>query len=280
MKRPLLHISHDFSPDPVHLSQSANLPFSSKHEALRFLLSCTDHTILGDLDTPRQVERHCDHVLFPSESITPPVFPASVCTYPVFIPVVSQRLLDSPIKVCSVAGAFPSGQSPLEIRLKEAEYALKNGADEIDMVISRGRLLARDYQYVQNEIGRFRSITGKATLKVILETSQLQKPDHIVKAAEIALHQGADFLKTSTGKGPRGAEPGPFLIMCECLKQWAEITGQRKGIKVSGGISHLETALFYMKLTCAHLGPQWLCKDLFRIGSSKLAGNILQLLAA
>lgn len=258
------------------MSPPASLPFSSENELLRFLLSCIDHTSLGDLDTPRHIEHHCTQLLSFRESNSSSALPASVCTYPVFTPLVTQKLKNTPIKVCTVAGAFPSGQSPLEVRLKEAKYALEKGADEIDMVISRGRIMEGDYIYVEREINRFRAITQKATLKVILETGQLSKTTLVSKAAEIALQQGVDFLKTSTGKGPRGAEPGPYRIMCECLKQWAEKTGERKGIKVSGGISDIETAIYYLKLTYASLGPKWLSKDLFRIGSSKLAVKIMQ----
>lgn len=199
---------------------------------------------------------------------------AAVCVYPVFAQLVHNSLENSGIKTACVAGAFPTGLSPLEIRADEVSYALEHGADEIDMVISRGKMIEGDYDFVFNEISRIKSICGSKHLKVIIETGELKSVELIRKASEIALQAGADFLKTSTGKIQPAAQPEPFLIMLDTILEYHQKTGKRVGIKAAGGITEADQAIMYYQLTKSVLGEKWITKDLFRIGASKLADNL------
>lgn len=199
---------------------------------------------------------------------------AAICVYPVFAQLVHKSLENSGIKTACVAGAFPTGLSPLEIRAAEVAYALEQGADEIDMVISRGKMIEGDIDFVFAEISRIKSICGSKHMKVILETGELKSVELIRKASEIALLAGADFLKTSTGKIQPAAQPEPFLIMLDTILEFHQKSGKRVGIKAAGGITEAEQAIMYYQLTKAVLGEKWISKDMFRLGASKLADNL------
>jgi deoxyribose-phosphate aldolase len=173
--------------------------------------------------------------------------------------------------VASVAGAFPSGQSPIEIKVAEVEYAVAQGADEIDMVISRGLFLEEKYEIVFNEIVAIKKACGQAHLKVILETGELVEPELIYKASMLAMHAGADFIKTSTGKIAINATPEAFLVMLDAIFQFYNDTKKQIGIKPAGGITDVETTLLYLKLLENQLNINWFSNNLFRIGASRLA---------
>ena len=199
---------------------------------------------------------------------------AAVCVYPVFAEQVHQLLLNTGINTACVAGAFPSGLSPLGLRIDEVSYAVQMGADEIDMVISRGRLIEGDTTYVFDEIEAIKTACNQAHLKVILETGELKSVEMIRLACEIAIRAGADFLKTSTGKISPAATPEAFLIMLDTIKEYYEKTGKKVGVKAAGGISTPEEAMVYYFLVKEVLGEEWLSKDFFRIGASRLATHV------
>jgi deoxyribose-phosphate aldolase len=247
----------------------------NRAEALKTILGVIDLTTLNGNDTHQKVEELCKTGIgFKNENAGIPQV-AAICVYPVFVPAVKKALEGTGIRTASVAGAFPSGQSPLEIRVAEAEWAVEQGADDIDMVISRGRLLEGEYDDVFEEVQEIKGVCGNAHLKVILETGELETVANIRKACELALMGGADFLKTSTGKIEPAATPEAFLIMLDTIKEFHKLTkGTMIGIKPAGGISTPDDALVYYMLVKNVLGDEWLNKDYFRIGASRLAGKV------
>ena len=235
----------------------------------RLLLSCIDLTSLEGSDNADRILDLCHKASSFGDAGLP--LPAAVCVYPVFAGLASSTLKGTGIRVASVAGAFPGGQSPVALRLEEVRYAVNEGADEIDMVISRGRLLQGDENFVFDEIAAVREVCKNTLLKVILETGELISYNLIRKASEIAITAGADFLKTSTGKIQPAASLEATEIMLEVIRKDYETTGRKTGIKPAGGIKDPDEALKYFQLTERILGSGWLNKDLFRIGASRLA---------
>ena len=203
---------------------------------------------------------------------------AAVCVYPVFVKQARKCLQGSGIRVASVAGAFPAGQSPLPVKLQEVKYALDEGADEIDMVISRGSLLEGDYNKVFDEIAAIRQISAAKTLKVILETGELQTSDNIEKASQLAIDAGADFIKTSTGKIAVSATLEASEVMLKVIRKNYEKTGKRVGFKAAGGISTPEEVLKYYQLTQNILGKEQTTNQFFRIGASRLTERLFAFL--
>jgi deoxyribose-phosphate aldolase len=238
------------------------------------LLSCIDLTSLEGSDNKGKIIELCRKACSFGESGLP--LPAAVCVYPPFVKLAKDQLKGSGIRVAAVAGAFPSGQSPLPVRLEEVKYTVNEGADEIDMVISRGRLLEGEETFVFDEVSAIRSVCKGITLKVILETGELKTPSLIRTASKIAIAAGADFIKTSTGKIQPAATEEAVEIMLEVIRQHFEKTGKRTGIKPAGGISEAEQALKYYMLVERILGPEWLNNKLFRIGASRLADGLAQ----
>ena len=240
--------------------------FSSEKEAIQFALSCIDLTTLEGNDNTKKIEVLCNNALHFQT--------AAVCVYPVFVKQAKQLLQNTDIKVASVAGAFPAGQSPIEIKVAEVEYAVAQGADEIDMVISRGLFLEEKYETVCNEIVAIKKACGDAHLKVILETGELIEPDLIYKASFLAMHAGADFIKTSTGKIAINATPEAFLVMLDAIFQFHNETNKKIGIKPAGGITDINTTLLYLKLLEKSLNINWLSNERFRVGASRLASQL------
>jgi deoxyribose-phosphate aldolase len=240
------------------------------------ILGLIDLTTLSGDDTREKVRGLCRQAVeFENNELGTPKT-AAVCVYPVFADVVSEALKGTGVHTACVAGAFPSGQSPLKARLLEVSYAVENGADEIDMVISRGRLLEGDEAYVLEEVKAHKEVCGEKHLKVILETGELKSPALIRKACELALEGGADFLKTSTGKVVPAATHEAVLVMLDTIKEFYKSEGKMIGIKPAGGISTPGEALNYYLLVRQVLGEKWLDKAWFRIGASRLAGNLYQ----
>ena len=244
----------------------------------RTLLSCIDLTTLEGSDNTARIVELCHKACSFGESGLP--LPAAVCVYPPFVRLAKNQLKGTCIRVAAVAGAFPSGQSPLAVRLEEVRYTINEGADEIDMVISRGRLLEGDESYVFDEIAAIRELCKDVHLKVILETGELKTPALIRKASEIAIAAGTDFIKTSTGKIQPAATEEAMEIMLEVIREQYEKTGKKTGIKPAGGISEPKQALQYYLLTKRILGADWLNKNLFRIGASRLADGLSREIAA
>ena len=244
----------------------------------RILLSCIDLTTLEGSDNTARIVELCRKACSFGESGLP--LPAAVCVYPPFVGLAKNQLKGTGIRVAAVAGAFPSGQSPLAVRLEEVRYTINEGADEIDMVISRGRLLEGDESYVFDEIAAIREVCKEVYLKVILETGELKTPALIRKASDSAIAAGTDFIKTSTGKIQPAATEEAIEIMLEVIREQYEKTGKKTGIKPAGGISEPKQALQYYLLTKRILGADWLNKNLFRIGASRLADGLAREIAA
>ena len=241
-------------------------------DPFRTLLSCIDLTTLEGSDNNARIIELCKRACSFGESGLP--LPAAVCVYPPFVRLAKNQLKGTGIRIAAVAGAFPSGQSPLSVRLEEVRYTLNEGADEIDMVISRGRLMEGDENFVFDEIAAIREICKEVQLKVILETGELKSLALIRKASEIAISAGTDFIKTTTGKFQPAATLEAMEIMLMVIREQYEKSGKRTGIKPAGGISEPGQALQYYLLTGQILGEAWLNKNLFRIGASRLADGL------
>lgn len=240
--------------------------FTSVRQACEFALHSMDLTTLEGSDTINKVQSLC------SKAIS--LHTAAVCVYPVFVSTAKGCLQHSDVQVACVAGAFPAGQSPIEVKLAEVAYAVNEGADEIDMVISRGKFLEGRQKKVLNEIVAIRNLCAGQKLKVILETGELETIGNIYEASMMAMKAGADFIKTSTGKIAVNATPQAFTVMLYAIKDYYDLTGKMVGIKPAGGISDVPTALLYVRLLEQVLGEKWLNSNYFRIGASRLADKL------
>ena len=247
----------------------------SKRAALHLAIACIDLTTLEGMDTPGKVAALCQKGVRPEGS--DPTIPsvAAVCVYPQMVPAAVRHTAGSSVKVASVAGAFPTGQSSLDVRTADIRSAVAAGADEIDIVISRGAFLSGDYQYVFNEIEVQKEACGQAHLKVILETGELGTYDQVRKASMLAMAAGADFIKTSTGKVAKNSTMPIALCMAEAIRDYADQTGDAVGLKVAGGIRTAKQAWHYLVLMSETLGQDWLSPDRFRIGASSLLNDAL-----
>jgi deoxyribose-phosphate aldolase len=245
--------------------------------AYRTIFNCIDLTTLEGSDNTQKIKQLCAKALdFGQDNRTGAV--AAVCVYMPFVRQAKFLLQGSGVEVATVACAFPSGQLPLHLKLAEVAWVAEEGADEIDMVISRGKMLEGDYDAVLQEIQAVKAACGKARLKVILETGELKSIELIRKASELALLGGADFLKTSTGKVNPAATPEAVVIMLDSIKEFYLQTGKQVGLKPAGGIAEPEDALVYYKLVAEIVGEHWLSNRWFRIGASRLADKLQALL--
>jgi deoxyribose-phosphate aldolase len=247
----------------------------TKINGLKLALNMIDLTTLEGKDTDGKVKQMCYkarhlHDVYPG---LPTV--AAVCVYPSMVGVAKKALEDSGIKVASVATAFPSGQSTRDVKLRDTKYAISQGADEIDMVISRGKFHQGEYNFVFDEIAAIKDACGDARLKVILETGELGSYDKVRKASDIAMYAGADFIKTSTGKISPAATMPVTLVMLEAIRDFYYKTGKKIAIKPAGGISKAKLALHYLVMLNEVLGEQWMNNEWFRFGASSLANDIL-----
>lgn len=250
---------------------------SDQKESLSRIFQSIDFTTLEAFDNEEKINEFCAKALaFPKEE--PHLSVPAICIYSPFIRQAKQLLKGSDIYVATVACAFPSGQMPFDLKVKEVQYCVNEGADEVDMVISRGTFLAGKHDEVFNEIKTIKETCKEAHLKVILETGELKTVANIRKASELAILAGADFIKTSTGKVPVAATPMAAIIMIDTIKEYYEATGIKVGFKPAGGMKTPEDAMTYYYLVKGILGEQWLNKNLFRVGTSRLAGLILDLL--
>ena len=241
---------------------------------LKRIFNLIDLTSLEGADTSAKIEGMCERVL-ELENIEEIPNVAAICVYPTFAKLVSEKLANTSINTACVAGSFPSGQSLLAIKLKEIKWAIAEGATEIDMVISRGKLLEGKYQEVFDEIAVIKKCCGKIHLKVIIESGELQTNKNIRIASDLAMYAGADFIKTSTGKINEGATYNSVYIMLNAIKEFYNATGIRIGMKPAGGISDATTAINYLKLVEKIVGEDWIDNKLFRFGASSLANNII-----
>lgn len=247
-------------------------------DALETIFNSIDLTTLEATDNEAKIAAFCEKAKAYSTKSKYSV--AAICIYSPFIKQAKSLLQGSGLNLATVACAFPTGQMPFDLKIKEVEYCVEQGADEVDMVISRGTFLAKNYDQVFEEIKTIKKTCGKAHLKVILETGELATVENIRKASEIAILAGADFIKTSTGKSSPAATPMAAVVMLDTIKEYYEKTGIKIGFKPAGGISEPDAALIYYSLVKEILGNEWLNNKLFRIGASRLADKVFALINA
>ena len=247
----------------------------SKISALKLALSMIDLTTLEGKDSKGKVRQLCNKALHLHDSFPDLPNVAAVCVYPPMVPAAVESLKGSNVKVASVATAFPSGMTSLQTKLGEVRRVVRMGADEVDMVISRGAFLRGEYRLVFDEIASVKEACGEALLKVILETGELNTLDNVRLASDIAIGAGADFIKTSTGKIQPASTQPVALVMMQAVRDHYFKTGKKVGLKAAGGISDAKTAIQYLVLLKETLGVEWLTSDLFRFGASSLANDLL-----
>ena len=266
--------------DRINRITKRSLKSESKLKGLEMILSMIDLTTLEGMDTVKKVEQLCYKATHLHNQIPNLPNVAAVCVYPNMVRTASNALKGSDVLVASVATAFPSGNSTLPIKINDTKEAIENGANEVDMVISRGKFHSGEYNYVFDEIAAIKDVCGEnSRLKVILETGELGDYDHIRMASEIAINAGADFIKTSTGKISPAATLPITLVMLEAIKDHYYNTGKMVGMKPAGGISNAKLALQYLMLVKETLGNLWLDKHWFRFGASSLANDVLMQIA-
>jgi deoxyribose-phosphate aldolase len=247
----------------------------AKLYALDLTIRMIDLTTLEGADTPGKVAALASKAVRPDPTDASVPSVAAVCVYPNLVATAVERVRGTGVKVASVATAFPSGQSPLDVKLADARAAVELGADEVDMVIDRGAFLAGRYAKVYDEIVQVKEACGEAHLKVILETGELGTYDNVRRASLLAIAAGADFIKTSTGKLPSAATLPVTLVMLEAIRDVYEETGRMVGMKPAGGIRTAKQAVQYLVQLNETLGPDWLTPDLYRIGASSLLNDVL-----
>jgi deoxyribose-phosphate aldolase len=255
--------------------QTRSIKKESKVEALRMVLSMIDLTTLEGQDTPGKVRQLCQKAIYLHDALPDLPQVAAVCVYPTMVGVARKVLGDADIKVASVATAFPSGMAPRQIKLEETRIAVEEGADEIDMVISRGRFLQGEYDFVFDEIAAIKEACGDAHLKVILETGELGTLDRVRQASVLAMHAGADFIKTSTGKIQPAATLPVTLVMLQAIRDYFCESGRMVGMKPAGGISSAKLAVHYLVMLHETLGNAWMTPEWYRFGASSLANDVL-----
>ena len=249
----------------------------TKVQGLKLALNMIDLTTLEGKDTEGKVTQMCYKAMHPHSSMPDLPTTAAVCVYPTMVKTAKDALKGSNVKVASVSTAFPSGNSTMQIKLLDTKFALDNGADEIDMVISRGEFLKGNYNFVFDEIASIKDLTHKynARLKVIFETGEISTLDNVRRASDIAIYAGADFIKTSTGKIGVAATMPVTLVMLDAIKDYYFKTGTMVGMKPAGGISTAKGALQYLVMLHETLGNAWLDNKWFRFGASSLANDII-----
>ena len=249
---------------------------SAKLWALEMAVRMVDLTTLEGADTPGQGPQPLREGASSRPRLTPPCRPvAAVCIYSDLVPVAKRALAGSSVAVASVATAFPSGRASLEVKLADVRDAVVAGADEVDMVIDRGAFLSGRYGLVLEEVQAVKQACGQAHLKVILETGELVTYDNVRRASYLAMVGGADFIKTSTGKVSPSATLPVALVMLEAVRDFAELTGTRVGVKVAGGIRNAKDAIRYLVIVNETVGEAWLDPSLFRFGASSLLNDLL-----
>jgi deoxyribose-phosphate aldolase len=252
---------------------------AAKRTGIRLAISMLDLTTLEGKDSEGKVRQLCRKAIrpLPEDATVPHV--AAICVYPNMVPIAKDALGTSGVKVASVATGFPAGLVPLAVKLEDTRRAVDMGADEIDMVIDRGAFLSGELAKVADEIVAVKEASGRAHLKVILETGELETYDNVRRASDLAMACGADFIKTSTGKVQPASTPPVVLVMLEAIRDFYLATGRRVGMKPAGGIKTSKQALHLLVMVKETLGDAWLTPDLFRIGASTLANDLLMQLA-
>jgi deoxyribose-phosphate aldolase len=259
----------------VAMLSTRSIKTTAKAWAIDLAISMIDLTTLEGQDTPGKVRALCAKALRPDPA--DPTVPrvAAICVYPDMVPVAAHELAGSGVRVASVATAFPSGRAALDVKLADTRHAVKDGADEIDMVIDRGAFLSGRYLEVFEEIVAVKQAAGTAHLKVILETGELVTYDNVRRASWLAMLAGGHFIKTSTGKIAPAATLPVTLVMLEAVRDFREAMGRQVGVKPAGGIRTTKDAVKYLVLVNETAGDDWLDPDWFRLGASSLLNDLL-----
>ncbi len=252
-----------------------HLEENKTQDVYKFLFNTIDLTTLNSTDSTQSVTKFVERVNDFDNEHPELKNVAAICVYPNFAQVVRSVLEVSDVDIACVSGCFPTSQSFIEVKVAETALALDGGADEIDIVFNLGNYYNGDYEEVCDEIAELKAVCRDARLKVILETGALKTAADIKAASVLSLYSGADFLKTSTGKGYPGATLEAAYVMAQCIKEYYERTGNMVGFKASGGIATTEDAVAYYTVIKEVLGEQWLTNEYFRIGASRLANNLL-----
>lgn len=254
---------------------SRSIKAETKVNGLKLVLNMIDITTLEGKDSEGKVKQLCYKAQHLHDAYPGLPTVAAVCVYPSMVATAKKALGNSGVKVASVSTAFPSGQAPRSVKIDDTKFAVDNGADEIDMVISRGKFLEGDYNFVFDEIAAIKEACGTARLKVILETGELVTYDKVRRASDIAMYAGADFIKTSTGKISPAATMPVTLVMLEAIRDFYYKTGKKIAMKPAGGISKSKLALHYLVMLQETLGKEWMNNEWFRFGASSLANDVL-----
>lgn len=283
-----IYTKYGYVPDNEAIGRSLemiakNLDNVISTEVLKTCFSLMDLTTLSTSDTEKSVSKLVEKVNSYRNDFPDYPLPASICVYPNFAHLVKTKRNYPDVHVTCVAGCFPTSQSYLEVKVKECEMAVENGAEEIDIVLALNSFLEEDYAKAGAEIRAMREAIDKVaakqgrkvTLKVILETGLLATHEKIANASFLAMEEGADFIKTSTGKVNVNATPAAAYVMCECIEKFYQKTGKKVGFKAAGGISTARDAVCYYSIVSTILGKDWLNKDLFRFGVSRLANSLM-----
>jgi deoxyribose-phosphate aldolase len=279
--KPIPDFSLSPSVDQVGIEERASrftkrsIKNETKINGLKLALNMIDLTTLEGKDTDGKVKQLCYKAQHLHDAYPGLPTVAAICVYPSMVRIAKKALGDSGIKVASVATAFPSGQASRDVKLRDTKFAVNEGADEIDMVISRGKFHMGEYNFVYDEIAAVKEACGEARLKVILETGELITYDKVRRASDIAMYAGADFIKTSTGKIQPAATMPVTLVMLEAIRDFYYKTGKKIAMKPAGGISKAKLALHYLVMLNEVLGEAWMNNEWFRFGASSLANDIL-----
>lgn len=251
------------------------VPANNTPEVKKFLFNCIDLTTLNSTDSDESVMKFTQKVNRFDEEFPDLKNVAAICVYPNFAEVVKDTLEVEDVKIACVSAGFPSSQTFIEVKIAETAMAIMEGADEIDIVISVGKFLSGDYETMCDEIQELKATCKEHHLKVILETGALKTAANIKKASILSMYAGADFIKTSTGKQQPAATPEAAYVMCQAIKEYHALTGNKIGFKPAGGINCVNDALIYYTIVKEVLGEEWLNNELFRLGTSRLANLLL-----
>lgn len=244
-------------------------------DVMKFLLSCVELTSLKSTDSDESIMALAEKINRFDEEYPELPHVATICVYPCFAPVVRDTLQVDGVEIACVSGSFPSSQALIEVKVAETALACKDGATEIDIVMSVGRFLSGDYETVCDEISELKAACGECQMKVILEVGLLGSMSNVKKAALLSMYSGADFIKTSTGKEQSVASPEAAYVMCQAIKEYYDKTGIRIGFKPAGGLNTIEDALSYYTIVKEVLGKDWLTTEYFRLGTSRLSNLFL-----
>ena len=251
------------------------VPENDTLEVKKFLMGSVELTTLKTTDSEESVLKFTERVNDFEDAYPDLPHVATICVYPCFAGIVSQSLEVEGVEVACVSGSFPSSQAQIEVKTVETALALKDGATEIDIVMSVGKFLSGDYETVCDEIAELKAVCGERKMKVILETGLLPSCADIKKASLLAMYAGADYIKTSTGKEKPAATPEAAYVMCQAIREYYEKTGIQIGFKPAGGLNTVQDALVYYTIVKEVLGDKWLTNRWLRLGTSRLANLLL-----